>query len=125
MNLGKLARFAAIRLARKMGYALRRCVIEMPPVRRRLSDLQDKLAKIVLIKRPMRFGGLVKWKAPRDMDLEWTGPRSRTFNEVIEFLDRLRVGHSIVGLGSNPKGRLGRRFDAIGIRDAPSLVAAR
>ena len=40
-----------------------------------LSRLQDELAKIVLIKCPMRFGGLLKRKAPRDMDLKWPRPR--------------------------------------------------
>jgi hypothetical protein len=40
----------------------------------RLARLEDQLAKIVLIKRPMRFGGLIKRKAPRDMDLEWRLP---------------------------------------------------
>jgi hypothetical protein len=83
--------------------------------------LQDKLAKIVLIKRPMRFGGLVKRKAPSDMDLERPGPRQpRRFDKAIEFLNCLRVGHSVVGLGINSKRRLGRGFDTVGIRDAPS-----
>src|SRR5260221_13864180 len=69
----------------------------------------------------MRFGGLVKRKAPRDMDLERPGPRRpRRFDKAIEFLDRLRVRHSVVGLGINSERRLGLGFDAVGIRDAGS-----
>ena len=52
----------------------RRCGIVAQPVWLLLGRLEDKLAKIVLIKRAMRFGGLVKRKAPRDMDLERPGP---------------------------------------------------
>src|ERR1700738_5683202 len=90
-------------------------------VRLTLSRLQDKLAKIVPIKGPMRFGGLVKRKAPRDMDLDRPGPRRpRRFDKAIEFLDRLRVGHSVVGLGINSRRRLGPGFDAVGVRDAAS-----
>ena len=86
-----------------------------------LSRLQDKLAKIALSKYPMRFGGLVKRKAARDMDLEQPGPRRpRRFDKATEFLDRLRVGHSVVGLGINSKRRLGCGFDAVGIRHASS-----
>src|SRR5260221_5786199 len=76
---------------------------------------------MVLIKRPMRFGGLVKRKAPRDMDFERPGPRRpRRFDKAIEFLDRLRVRHSVVGLGINSERRLGLGFDAVGILDAAS-----
>ena len=81
-----------------------------------LSRLQDKLAEIVLVKRPMCFGGLIKREAPRDMDLERRQPLR--FDKAIEFLDRLRVGHSVVRLGINAKWRLGHGFDAVGISDA-------
>ena len=57
------------------GYTDRHCIIELPPVRLTLSRFQDKLAKVMLIQRPMRFGGLVKRKGLRDMNFERSGPR--------------------------------------------------
>ena len=48
----------------------RRRVVEKPSGVPSLSSLQNKLAEVVLVKCPMCFGGLVKRKAPRDMDLE-------------------------------------------------------
>jgi hypothetical protein len=88
-----------------------------------LSGFQDKLTKIVLIKRPMRFGGLVKRKAPRDMDIEGPDPRRPgRFDEAIEFLDRLRVEHTVVRPGTNSKRRLGPGFDTVGIGDQRSTL---
>ena len=52
----------------------RRYGIVAQPVWLLLGRLEDKLAKIVLVKRPMCFGGLVKRKAPRDMHLERPSP---------------------------------------------------
>jgi hypothetical protein len=45
------------------------------PARPTLSSLQDKLAQIMLIKRPMSFSRLFERKAPLDMDLEPASPR--------------------------------------------------
>src|SRR4029077_5682427 len=89
-------------------------LIEMRPVTLTLGSLQDKLAEIALIKCPMRFRGLIEWKAPPDMHLERRVPRSRRFDKAIKFLDRLRVGHSVVGFGIDSRRRLGRRFDTVG-----------
>src|SRR5258708_30612012 len=75
----------------------------------------------MLIQRPMRWGGMVKRKVPWEMNFERPGPRRpRRFDKAIEFFDRLRIRHSVVGLGINSKRRLGPGFDAVGIRDAAS-----
>ena len=55
----------------------RRCGIVAQAVWLPLGRFEDKLAKIVLVKRAMRLGGLVKRKAPRDMNLEGPAPGQR------------------------------------------------